>query len=377
VRVLHVVEVSIGGVISVVNTYAQWQVAAGHEVHVLAPDDAAVIAGQRHTWHPRRRAPHRFPRDVRVLRQTVSALEPDVVHLHSFFPGVLGRLPTRAASRPAVVYQPHSWAFDAAPTPVGRRLTGAWERHAGRRSDAVIVNCRDEADEGQAHGVDVTSHVVGIPVDTDHFAPATPSERDTIREDLGVSGRSVLLCVGRLARQKGQDRLVAAWREEPVPGAVLVLLGAGDPGPLEQIAGPEWGRSVIAPGPVPDVRPWLYAADVVVAPSRWESQEVAVAEALACGKPVVATVVNGAREAIADGPEPPAGAVVGQTDLVGLLAACRRRVTDADLTAGEATSARSRAERMFALDAVMRRVTDVYVGALGSTSSSPATEAET
>ena len=374
-RVLHVVEVSIGGVISVINAYAQWQASAGHDVHVLAPAEAEILAGSRHEWQPRRRAPHRFPGDIRTLRQTVSLVQPDVVHLHSFFPGLLGRiLPTGGSPRPAVVYQPHSWTFDAAPTPFGRHLAGAWERVAARRSDGVIVNCRDEGDEGTSHGVTVPIHPVGVPVDTAVFRPASPTERETARHEFGLSERSVLLCVGRIARQKGQDRLVAEWARDPIPDSVLVLLGAGDPEHVERLAGPEWGRSVLAPGAVSDVRAWLHACDLVVAPSRWEGQAVAVAEALSCGRAVVATQVNGAREAIEDGPQPAAGVVVGQNDMTAFVAACRQRLADPALLAQETAVARSRAEQMFARDEVMLKVTAAYQAALTSARPDSVTE---
>lgn len=370
-RVLHVVEVSIGGVITVVNVYSRWQVAEGHDVHVLAPDDAGTTEGTRHSWRPQRRSPGRLPAAVRDLRRLVHELQPDVVHLHSFFPGILGRVRRLDGARPpAVVYQPHSWAYDAAPTALGRPLVRWWEKHATRLTDAVIVNCSDELDEGRRHGVTAPIHVVGMPVDTVHFAPASPAQRTRARADLGLGERSVLLCVGRLTRQKGQDRLIEAWCASPPPGAVLVLLGAGDPTPLRTLAGDAWGDTVVAPGAVDDVRPWLHGADLVVAPSRWESQEVAVSEALACGRSVVATEVNGAREALEDGPEGHAGRVVGQDDLPGFLAACRTRLLDQQLRHDEELAARQRAERMFALDAVMRRVDATYEQALHSRTTS-------
>jgi glycosyltransferase involved in cell wall biosynthesis len=61
-------------------------------------------------------------------------------------------------------------------------------------------------------------------------------------------------------------------------------------------------------GRVTDVRTVYAAADVVVAPSRWEGLSFAVLEALACGRAVVATDVEGMREAI--GPPPAAGGVL-------------------------------------------------------------------
>lgn len=359
-RILHVVEVSIGGVITVVDVYAGWQVAQGHDVHVLAPEGAGITRGTLHRWHPQRRAPQRFPRAVKDLRHLVGDLRPDVVHLHSFFPGVLGRARAFAGHRPAVVYQPHSWAFDAAPSPLGRPAVGWWERHAASRTDAVIVNCSDELVEGQRHGVRAPTHVVGMPIDTVRFRPPSPEERQQARAALCVGDRLVVLCVGRLARQKGQDRLIEAWRSAPPKGALLVLLGAGDPAPLRDLAGSAWGDTIVAPGAVDDVRPWLRAADLVVAPSRWESQEVAVAEAMASGRSVVATEVNGAREAIEVGSEPRAGVVVGQHDMTGFLAACTTRLADDRMRQAEEAAARARAERMFALDAVMQRVSAAY-----------------
>lgn len=363
-RVLHVTEVSTGGVPSVVNAFAQWQTDAGYEVHVLTPADATVVAGTRHVWDPSRRRPHRFPAAVRALNELTAELEPDVVHLHSFFPGILGRIGRRhGPDRPAIVYQPHSWAFDAAPTPLGRPLVAAWERFAARRTDMFIVNCEDERREGERHRVKMSAHVVGVPIDTDHFVRPTDEARRRTRAELEVGARTVFTCVGRISRQKGQDRLVAVWRQAPVAGAVLVLVGGGDQSRVQQLAGDEWGRSVLATGAVDDVRPWLHAADLCVAPSRWEGQAVALAEGMACGVPFVASHVNGVHEALIAGPEHPAGVVVDQDDMTAFLMACRRRTTETELRDAEGVAARARAERMFATDGVMQRVTAAYQAA--------------
>lgn len=369
-RVLHVLEVSVGGTVSVLNSYARGQVEAGDEVHVLAPDDAVITSGVRHSWAPARRSPQRFPQAVRDLRALVDSLEPDVVHLHSFFPGLLGRVrPFRQPNRPAVVYQPHSWAFDAAPTALGRLLVATWERFAARRTDAFVVNCTDELDEGRRHRVTATAHVVGVPVDVRHFRLVSDEERRRVRNELGLDDQRVLVCIGRLSRQKGQDRLVSAWERSPIRGTSLVLVGGGDPEPYARLAPTEWGRSIKAVGAVPDVRPWLHAADLAVMPSRYEGQSVGMAEALACGRPVVATRVNGALEAIEDGPEASAGVVVDQHDVGAFLAACRRRLDDPSLLAVETVAARRRAERQFAEHAVLSRVRGAYVQACSEVAS--------
>ena len=369
-RVLHAIEAT-GGVLSVVDQYATWQIEAGDDVHLLLPKGVQYERGTVHRWGPERKTPYRWPTAIRELRETVEAIRPDVLHLHSFFPGFLGRvraLPEN--SRPAVVYQPHSWAFDKSPHPVGPAVIGLWERYATRHTGGLIVNSVDEAAEGVAHGITMPASPVGVPLDLVHFAPTTPELRAKARAGLGFEGRSVLLSVGRLTRQKGQDQLVAAWRQRPVPDTVLVLLGPGDPRPLQKLAGPEWGRSIVAHGPADDVQPWLHAADLLVTPSRWEGQAVSVAEALACGLPVVSTDVNGAHAAISDGPEGASGAVVPRGDMGAFMVACRRRVLDPSLLAKEAEVARPRALRMFDRRDVAHRVEQTYRAAIAANSRS-------
>ncbi|WP_121747060.1 glycosyltransferase, partial [Streptomyces sp. E2N166] len=56
--------------------------------------------------------------------------------------------------------------------------------------------------------------------------------------------------------------------------------------------------SVLFAGAVADARPWYRAADLVVLPSRWEGMALAPLEAMACGRAVVVTDVDGAREGL-------------------------------------------------------------------------------
>lgn len=360
-RILHTVECDgVGGVASVLRTYCAAQQAAGHEVHVLAPHDPREGVSW-HAWHIDRARPTSWGRAGRELAATVRACRPDVVHLHSFFAGMIGRaaLPGRGAGRPVVVYQPHSWAYQAVGGRAPELAVTAIEVLLGRRTSHLICNCPAELDEGRRHGVSSPGSAVGVPVDTRAYCPAGATVRPALRRRLARRDR-VVLCVGRISYQKGQDQLVSEWVRNPVPGAELVLVGGGDVEPLRRLAGGEWGRSVRCVGHQDDVRPWLRMADVLVVPSRYEGQSVAVAEALACGLPVVAGAVNGAVDAIVRGPRPPAGAVVAQGDLVALVSECRRRVLDDRLREREAAGARQRACALFDQAVVSAEVERVY-----------------
>jgi glycosyltransferase involved in cell wall biosynthesis len=360
-RILHAVECDgAGGVASVLKTYCAAQQAAGHEVHVLAPHDPREGVSW-HAWHIDRGHPTSWGRAGRELAATVRACRPDVVHLHSFFAGMVGRaaLPRRGAARPVVVYQPHSWAYQAVGGRAPELAVTAIEVLLGRRTSHLICNCADELDEGRRHGVSSPGSAVGVPVDTRAYCPAGATVRPALRRRLACRDR-VVLCVGRISHQKGQDRLVSEWVRNPVPGAELVLVGGGDVEPLRRLAGEAWGRSVRWVGHQNDVRPWLRMADVLVVPSRYEGQSVAVAEALACGLPVVAGAVNGAVDAIVRGPRPAAGAVAAEGDLVALVSECRRRVLDDRLREREAAAARQRACALFDQAAVSAEVEHVY-----------------
>lgn len=97
--------------------------------------------------------------------------------------------------------------------------------------------------------------------------------------------------------------LLAAWDSvlRRVPGARLVLVGDGPEGERLRALAPE---GVLFAGGVADAVPWYQAADLVVLPSRWEGMALAPLEAMACGRPVVLTDVDGARESLPPGQEP-------------------------------------------------------------------------
>ncbi len=361
-RVLHVSEVSAGGVLALVRGYVRDQSSRGFDVHVAGASALDTGVGSYHRWVGSRRRPHSAPTDAWALRRIVAEVRPDVIHLHSFFAGVFGRLPGVARGA-AVVYQPHSWAFDAVSRPLLRAAVVAVERAATRQTHLVVTNCDDEIREARAAGVRLQGRSIGVPVDLDHFVPPDEAQRYRARESLGVDDRATIVCVGRISRQKGQDILVPAWERRPVQGAVLYFVGGGDAEALAHLAPTTWGVTIKAVGHADDIRTWWRAADVMVMPSRYEGQSVAVSEALASGVPVVSFAVNGAAAAVMAGGQP-AGEVVPVGDVDALLAAAARRVADPVVAQAESRAGRARALRDSRPSDVMDRLVDSYANAL-------------
>jgi glycosyltransferase involved in cell wall biosynthesis len=147
------------------------------------------------------------------------------------------------------------------------------------------------------------SKVIYNPVDPELFNTRADSSR--IRARYGVGLSPVILYVGLIERRKGIHLLVRIHQlvKKKHPNAVLLLVGrARYEEYLNQIRG-EIDESVKIAGWVPNDELGLYfsACDVYATASLWEGFNLPLAEAQACGKPVVAFDVGAHREIVEDG----------------------------------------------------------------------------
>ena len=136
--------------------------------------------------------------------------------------------------------------------------------------------------------------------------------------------------------------LLAAWPRivDRVPSAHLALVGDGTDAARHRSP---VGAGVLAAGPREDVPTWLAAADVVIAPSRTEGLSLAVLEAMAARRPVVATDVDGMWESLGAN----AGCVVAPEDPAALVEPIVARLQDPARAAAEGSAAGRRARELF------------------------------
>ncbi|MFE7839295.1 glycosyltransferase [Streptomyces sp. NPDC057474] len=300
-RVLHLTQPVDGGVARVVTDLVQAQLRAGLAVTVACPDSALSTglrrlgADVRH-WHATRSPGPSLVREVRHLARVIDEVCPHLVHAHSAKAGLVGRLAVRG--RIPTVFQPHAWSFEATGG-AGSALARAWERWGARWASQVVCVSEAERMTGVRARINGRWSVIPNGVDLQRFRPAPVG---TVRAGLRPlrevdPAAPLVVCVGRLCRQKGQAVLLRAWSTvaRRVPGACLVLVGDGPDRDRLRARAP---KSVLFAGDVADVVPWYQAADLVVLPSRWEGMALAPLEAMACGRPVVATDVDGARESL-------------------------------------------------------------------------------
>lgn len=300
-RILHLTQPVDGGVARVVTDLVRAQLTDGLDVTVACPDSPLTaqlraLGARVRSWPATRSPGPSLVREVRHLTRVIDEVRPDLVHAHSAKAGLAGRLAVRG--RIPTVFQPHAWSFEA----VGggtAALALRWERLGARWAARMV--CVSEAERATGVRAGVTGRWTVVPngIDPERFHPADATAVRTGLAPLAdiPPAAPLAVCVGRLCRQKGQDVLLRAWDAvaHRVPDARLVLVGDGpDRDRMRELA-PE---SVLFAGAVTDAAPWYQAADLVVLPSRWEGMALAPLEAMACGRPVVVTDVDGARESL-------------------------------------------------------------------------------
>jgi glycosyltransferase involved in cell wall biosynthesis len=191
-----------------------------------------------------------------------------------------------------------------------------------------------------------------------------------MRRLLGAQdGDLLVVAVGRLARVKGFEYLIDAVSR--VPRGTLAMVGDGELRPeLERLAEASSARVVLT-GSMPHdrVARALAAADVVVVPSvvdergRVDATTSTALEALASGRPLIATAVGGIPEVVRDGEN---GLLVPQKDPLALAAAIERLRTDPDLCQRLSQRGREFAVERLSWDSAIEALEETFKRAIAS-----------
>jgi glycosyltransferase involved in cell wall biosynthesis len=179
-----------------------------------------------------------------------------------------------------------------------------------------------------------------------------------LRADLAAPGHAVVLALGRLDRQKGQTYLLDAIAG--IPDATLVLAGEGPERARLELRAQKLGleRRVRLLGNRSDVPALLAACDVLVQPSAsFEGCPLAVLEAMAAGRPVVATDVGGVGEVVLHGRT---GLLVAPCSAPALTGALTQVLGDPRLAERLGAAGHDRAIAEFSVDRMMERLSAVY-----------------
>ncbi len=180
-----------------------------------------------------------------------------------------------------------------------------------------------------------------------------------IREEFGIDKETFLVAaVGRLVWQKGFEYLVDAARKLTSDDIKVLIVGDGpQKNQLQQLVS-QYGleNRVIFTGLRQDVHAVLACADVIAIPSLLEGFPMITLEAMAMGKPIVASCINGINEQIVDGQD---GILVPPKNPKALKEAVEELKHNPDLCKKLAFSARKKAKQ-FSLERMLEETERVY-----------------
>jgi len=242
----------------------------------------------------------RTPAVLLRIRRFLRARGVEVLHAHNLAPLIYGGLAARllGPGRPAVVYSEHNQIYRA-----GARARRKFVRYV-RLADEVVAVSHDLR-RTLVEGLHVPRPVRVLHNGIDPGAFVGTDATAVRRELEGGQGGFLVGTAVVLSEQKGIGHLLEAARIVRAADRTVRFVIAGD-GPLrtqleEQARALGLGDTVRFLGYRRDVPELIAALDAYVLPSLWEGLPLALLEALASGKPILATTVGGNPEVVEDG----------------------------------------------------------------------------
>lgn len=229
----------------------------------------------------------------------------NIVHTHTSVGGAIGRIAAKIAGVPIVLWTIHGWAFDY---PIGGRLKRGLfyliERFLDKFTDHYIAVSQKMKDVGLNSKIvhnEKRISVIYHGIDLDEVS----KNRELGYNKLNIPyGFYVVGTVGRLETQKGIDIFLRAAKliRNSIYNTKFVIIGDG---PLRQNLSQladmlGLSNSVIFTGWREDAYDLIRMMDVFCLASRWEAFGIVLLEAMAMGKPIVATNVGGVPEIVTD-----------------------------------------------------------------------------
>lgn len=297
-KIVHVIESSATGTLSIVMMAAQYQ-ARQHDVTVIfsrrpdTPPNIEALFPSNVTLIEVAMSPKHFPWSLFALRSQIKKVQPDVIHCHSSFAGFLGRL-SSLFMKSKVFYSPHCISFMRKDiSPLKSFLFKAFESIASVRPATYIACSESErsAIKSALSFADVT--LLENAVDLSDFSQ--------LRKLGAMSKKATILTVGGIRPQKGFTEFsnIAKVAKE-FAHLDLHFVWIGDGSPEDRAILEAAGVEVTGWKNRQEVIELLKEADIYLSTSLWEGMPVSVIEASAAGLPLLLRDCAGNSDVVSD-----------------------------------------------------------------------------
>ncbi len=279
-----------------------------------------------------------------------------ILHAHLYHNAFIGRLSAWLAGTPIIIVHEHgmhSWK---------KWYHRLFERIALIRTDLRLAVSKQIAEDRMERERTPPSKIRIVPcaVDSSEFEIAA-TMRMAKRQELGLENSIVVGSIGRLIRIKGADLLieVASVVKQIDKRIKFLIVGSGllEQDMRSQIVTRDLSDTVFMLGRRTDVPELFAAIDIYLIPSRGEGAPVTLFEAMAAGKPVIATRVGGIPDIIEDGEN---GILVPPEDSNAMANAILRLANDDDLRDKLGKNARKKFAESYSSEAILSKIEALY-----------------
>lgn len=223
----------------------------------------------------------------------VNEFRPDVIHSHMVHSNIVARLLRPLASVKRLICTAHNVDEGGRLRMLMYRITDRLADHTTNVSDAAVQSFVNKKAAS-------ASRIIMVPnaIDTKKFYPQ--DTRHLVEQELGISNKPIILSVGRLYEQKDHFTFISALKVLKDTGLDFHAVIIGD-GPLrsklDSYTEAQGLTSFVSfLGIKKNIPHYMGGADVFVLSSKYEGFGLVVAEAMACGVPVVSTACEAVAE---------------------------------------------------------------------------------
>ncbi len=296
---------------------------------------------------------------VQVFRRE----QPDIVHTHTSKAGALGRVAARIAGVPVLIHTPHGHVFYGHFGPLLSWSFLRTEQVLARRTARLIALTPSERDDHVTRGVGQPEQFAVIPsgIHLDRYRALVGSQRGRPQGCAWPVDAIVIGSVGWLTPVKGHRYLIEAFAKlkPSFPRLHLFIVGSGGLRADYQALVARLGitDAVTLAGDRTDIDACLASMSVFVLPSLNEGMGRALVEAMAAGRPVIATRVGGVPALIQDCQN---GMLVPPGDVTALTRALSQILSRPDWAKELGEEASISIDKRFDADEMVRMVEAVY-----------------
>ncbi|MEW4430059.1 glycosyltransferase [Paenibacillus pabuli] len=305
-KVLHIGEYVVGGVATYLNEVVAYQ-SRLFDVYLLMSDYNSAsdfdLEPERIIRYKYKRHPKNFFSAMRQIHQAIKQIQPDIIHVHSSFAGMLARglffVTPRKAS---VLYCSHGWSFLMDTKPINKKAYFMIEKILELKTDFIVNISKYELEKSVRLGMSPAKSRFVYSGLRDRKTNAQ-SEKTALPDwnYAEASGVIQLLFVGRFDRQKGLDVLLEVLDKHPELQDLIRLYVIGD-SVLEKN---NWHfpENVVRLGWVDNasIDRYYQQCDAVIMPSRWEGLPLVALEAMKNRKAVIASDRSSLPEVVSHG----------------------------------------------------------------------------